>query len=756
MSSHVPSSAAPAFGQADLSNCERELIHLAGSVQAHGALLVLRERDLQVLQCSGNVARLLGLPAEALLQRPLQDLGGDAADWVLPLRAHAELREPQSFQCSLGPRPGRFDAALHRPSEGLLVLELEPAGAWASELGGPVPEDLPPEVMASTLTEALQRFGAAPSVGVLADAVVEVLRHLTGYDRVMVYKFDPDGHGKVIAEARHPKLESLLGHHYPASDIPQRARALYLLNRVRMLVDVNASPSPLIPELLQETQEPLDMSMCQLRSMSPIHLQYLRNMGVTATLTASLVREGQLWGLIAAHHYTPRHLRSTVRAAADLLAEVASTRISAIENYAHAQVALMVRRLEQRLVEATSAEGDWRYALMRNSRTLLQPLDATGAALFSEGEVIVSGETPSTPELRALLSWVQSQAQVQVQDQVQFLSDGSLFACSSVSQAQPALSSLTLTASGVLAVRLSTNSPDWLMWFRKEQLHSITWAGDPAKPMVANNPLELSPRRSFAAWSEIVRGTAVPWSNTELALARGIGVALVDIIVQVQAVRLLIAEHQLGKIRGAVAGSREPVLVADAQGRLVFANEALVALRGAPLDKGCDIAYLFAAAPAVEQALAQMRQSQHGWRRELELIGLDGEPVPMAVHAEPVSSREGLALGSVLTLIDLREARRSDSARLNLEATLRQVAHDASGAVGAAAGTAGSATDSAATSGEADQVISAILTNASLAAMDIADARGGPPVAPLLQELEVSTRRATRLYGQIRKLLSRE
>jgi two-component system, chemotaxis family, sensor kinase Cph1 len=719
---------APAFGQADLTNCERELIHLAGSVQPHGALLVLRETDLLVQQCSGNVARLLGLPAEVLLQRPLAQLGGDVAERVMALQrsSQADLSEAVVLQCCIGPSRSRFDGALHRLAEGGgLVLELEPAVA---EPGGIELQDLAPEVMAATLSDALQRFGAAPSVGVLADAVVEVLRHLTGYDRVVVYKFDPDGHGKVIAEARHPRLESLLGHHYPASDIPQRARALYLLNRVRMLVDVDAQQAPLLPALRPETGAPLDMSLCQLRSMSPIHLQYLRNMGVTATLTASLVREGQLWGLIACHHYAPRHLRCTLRAAADLLAEVASTRISAIENYAHAQVALMVRRLEQRLVEATSTEGDWRYALFRNPRTLLQPLEATGAALFCEGEVLVSGETPSTPELRALLAWVQ--------DQQQPLPADAPFACAAVGQVNPALASLTPTASGVLAVRLSTNSPDWLMWFRKEQLQSVTWAGDPSKPMVANNPLELSPRRSFAAWSEIVRGTAVPWSGTELALARGIGVALVDIIVQVQAVRLLIAEHQLVQIRGVVAGSCEPVFVANAEGRVVFANEALVGLRGAPVEKGSEIAGLFAAAPAVQQALAQMRQSQHGWRRELDLLAADGSTLlPMAVHAEPVSGRDGQALGYVLTLLDLREARRADTARLNLESALRLAAQ------------------SSRSSGEAsepDGVISAILTNASLAAMDIADARGGPPVAPLLQELENSTRRAAGLYAQIR------
>ncbi len=707
----------PAFGQADLTNCERELIHLAGAVQPHGALLVLDSGDLRVLQVSGNVQRLLGVAAEGLLQQPLTALGGDLADRIAALRRTADLREPVALQCELGADQRSFDAALHQVATGALVLELEPAPGAALDVEL---QDLAPDVMAATLSSALQRFGAAPSVGVLADAVVEVVRNLTGYDRVVVYKFDPDGHGKVIAEARHPRLESLLGHHYPASDIPQRARALYLLNRVRMLVDVDAPQAPLMPALLPGTEAPLDMSMCQLRSMSPIHLQYLRNMGVTATLTASLVREGQLWGLIAAHHYSPRYLRSTMRAATDLLAEVASTRISAIENYAHAQVALMVRRLEQRLVEATSTEGEWRYALFRNPRTLLQPLDATGAVLFCEGEVLTTGETPSTPELRALLAWVQAEAGA----------GDAPFACASVGQANPALDSLTPTASGVLAVRLSDRSPDWLMWLRKEQLQSVTWAGDPAKPMVASNPLELSPRRSFAAWSEIVRGTAVPWSTTEVALARGIGVALVDIIVQVQAVRLLIAEHQLLKIRSAVAGAREAVLVAHAQGEVVFANDALQALHGASVDRGRPVAELFVLAPVVQEALAQMRASHHGWRRELDLRAADGSAVPVAVHAEPISGSDGQMLGFVITLMDLREARRADTARLNLETSLRMAAQSSAS--------------------EADEVISAILTNASLAAMDIADARGGPPAAPLLQELENSTRRAAGLYAQIR------
>jgi chemotaxis family two-component system sensor kinase Cph1 len=258
-----------------------------------------------------------------------------------------------------------------------------------------------------------------------------------------------------------------------------------------------------VPPLRPDSGEPLDMSMCNLRSMSPLHLQYLRNMGVTGTLVASLVREGQAVGPDRLPPLQPRHLRLALRAAVDLLAEVASTRIAAIENYAHSQVALMVRRLEQRLIEATSTEGDWRLALFRNPRTLLQPLEATGAALFQGDEILT--DRRSAVHARTACAVPLGRPSRPKPDEP--------FACSAVGKAQPALASLTPTASGVLAVKLSTSRPDYLMWFRKEQLLTVTWAGDPYKPIIGNDPLQLSPRRSFEAWSEIVRGTALPWTS---------------------------------------------------------------------------------------------------------------------------------------------------------------------------------------------------------------------------------------------------
>lgn len=719
----------PAFGQADLTNCERELIHLAGSVQPHGALLVLSEPDLIVVQASANTERVLSIPAADMLGQSAATLCPDLEKCLRHVAGQPNLAAPVPLRCRLVSSQGtvQLEGTAHRSSGGLLV-ELEHI-ARTPQSEEPPRIDYGKEPLLTNVLAMVERFSHASNIGVLSDAVVQTFRDLTGYDRVMVYKFDPDGHGKIIAEARDPRLDSLLGHHYPASDIPQRARDLYMQNRVRVLVDVHYTPSPLVPRVSPLTGEELDMSQCYLRSMSPLHLQYLKNMGVTATLVVSLIHEGRLWGLIAAHHYAPRNLSFAIRSACELLAEVISTRIAAIENYAHAQVALMVRRLEQRLIEATSTEGDWRQALFRNPRTLLQPLEATGGALFYDGDILTSGEVPSTPELRALLKWVDNQDVTP------------LFSCSSVARANPALDSLTPLASGVLAVKLSIDRPDYLMWFRKEQLLTVTWAGDPTKPVIGKDPMDLSPRRSFAAWSEIVRGTALPWSSAEIMLARAIGSALCDIVLQVHAVRFLIAEHQLAQTRAMVTSSSEPVVLCSAKGEVLYLNEAFSRLAGAlaqPLKTLEDVAALFTNVPLAQKMVDAMKSSHQPWRGEM---ALQGAGVPVRIRADVVPGRDGAILGFVFILVDLTDVKRTEAARRHLEASLSMATAESL-----------MLDEVNRTAAEPDKLISAILTNASLAAMDIADAAGGPSFAQMLEELELSTQRATRLYQQMRNL----
>jgi chemotaxis family two-component system sensor kinase Cph1 len=249
----------PAFGQADLSNCERELIHLAGSVQPHGVLLLLSAGNLVVLQASRNCAAVLGQTAEALLEEPLSALDAGLAQQVLNLLPDwAGEPLPLLTQVNVAGKPSLLEGTVHLAPGGGVALELEPLEATG---GAPAAMELDTVTLQEHIARSVQRYTAAASTGALADAIVQSVRDLTGYDRVMVYRFDPDGHGKIVAEARDPRLESLLGHHYPASDIPQRARELYLKNRVRMLVDVNYEPQALVPPLRPDTGEPLDMSL---------------------------------------------------------------------------------------------------------------------------------------------------------------------------------------------------------------------------------------------------------------------------------------------------------------------------------------------------------------------------------------------------------------------------------------------------------------------------------------------------------------
>ena len=351
--------ASPAFGMANLSNCEREQIHLAASIQSHGALLVAREPDYVIVQASANASEFLGANKE-LLGQSLHDLAGNL--WSRA-RSHAVDRIeaiPAAVRCHFGDSSSPFNGLLHHPPAGGLVVELEHAG--------------PIFDFSQPVERAIQSVLAASSLQGLCDESAQIFRDLTGYDRVMVYRFDDEGHGEVLSEVKRPDLEPFLGNRYPASDIPQIARRLYERNRVRLLVDINYTPVPLIPRISPVTGQDLDMSMCFLRSVSPIHVQYLKNMGVGATLVVSLMVGGRLWGLISCHHYSPRFLHFEMRAVCELLAEVVGTRLAALESFLKGQGELSVRRLEQRMIESVSREGDWRSALFDSARSLLLPL----------------------------------------------------------------------------------------------------------------------------------------------------------------------------------------------------------------------------------------------------------------------------------------------------------------------------------------------------------------------------------------------
>ncbi len=712
MASRAPS--APAFGEADLSNCEREQIHLAASIQPCGVLLALREPELSIIQASANAADFLGR-AEHLYGHCLADLGGDVAERVQPFLEQPLNPIPVAIRCRVGGSGEPLDGLLHRPGDGSLVLELERAGPS---------HDLTPEI-----ERGLQTVLNATSLRELCDKSAEMFKRLAGYDRVMVYRFDDQGHGEVYAEERNEDLEPYLGNHYPASDIPQIARQLYKRNRIRVLADVNYEATPLQPRYSPLSEQDLDMSLCFLRSMSPIHIQYLKNMGVGATLVASLVVGGQLWGLIACHHYAPRFLHYEMRAACELLAEAVATRIAALESYVRAEAELSTRRLEQRMIDAVTKHGDWRAALLDNPQSLLKPVGAFGAALLYEDEIRTVGDVPSTTELRRLGQWLDSKPRQ------------TMFATSALARDAPEFADMTEVASGLLAVPLSSTKGEYIFWFRPERVQMVTWGGNPFKAVVVgDDPADLSPRRSFAQWHQLVEGTAEDWSAANNAAARLIGETVADILLQFRSVRTLIAQDQLQHVSLQVRESEHPVLVADAQGRILIANDAfdpLIPSSHATLERVEDIAQFCAHPAEVRRMLQDVVRHRRAWNGEILFHTRQGVDKPMMVRADPVSATPNRLLGYVVLLSDLSEQKAAESAR-------RRFQQDVVGQNGLPGLPLESETGLT-----YRNLMSSVVGNAQLAALEITEGIDLTRVPEMLDSVRASTDRTSELLQHL-------
>jgi len=641
--------ATPAFGQATLANCEREQIHLAGSIQPHGVLLVVGEPDNVIIQASANAREFLKV--DQIVGRPLSELDGNLLLQILPHLGGPLHSTPLTVLCNLGSPPRKFDCIIHRPSNGGLIIELEPTGS--------------PSNVASALDSSFHRITSASSLRGLCDETATIFKEITGYDRVMVYRFDEEGHGEVFSERRRPDLEAFLGNRYPASDIPQIARKLYERNRVRLLVDVNYTPVPLQPRLSPLNGRDLDMSLSSLRSMSPIHQKYLQNMGVGATLVCSLMVCNRLWGLVACHHYEPRFVQFDVRAVCEALAEACAIRIAALESFSQSQSELVVRRLEQRLIEAVSRDGDWRTALFDGAQSLLQPLGASGAALLFEGQVTTIGDVPATQRIREIGHWLDRKRKndaTAAQENI---------VTTSLTIDEPAFMDVRAIASGLIAAPLSAGDGEYLIWLRPERITTVTWGGDPLKAVIiGDDPSDLSPRRSFAQWHQLVEGKSDAWTPAEMSSARMIGETVADVALQFRSVRMVIAQDQLETVSRQVLRSEQPVIIADVEGRILLLNEAferqlrashphLLHLR--------DLSTYFASPAEFRANLEELLRNKRSWRGEVLTDNKGAQPRSLMVRADPVVTQQDRVLGFVLIFSDLSDRKAAESARTRFQ-----------------------------------------------------------------------------------------
>lgn len=497
----------------DLSNCDREPIHIPGSIQPHGVLLALTEPDLSIVQVSANTLAFLNRYPHELLGQPLSILLGDEQlAFLRDCLASEQVDESPLYTLTLaiGDAGQRFDVIAHRLNE-ILIIELEPAVASDQ------PEALRVYRMVKSAVTACQRTA---TVQEFAQTMAGAIRKLTAFDRVLVYQFQSDGTGVVIAEEKRDGLEAYLGLRYPASDIPKQARALYLRNWIRLIPDVSYQPVPLLAVDRDHPSIPLDMSFAALRSVSPIHIEYLVNMGVRASMSISLIKDDQLWGLIACHHHAePHYLPYAIRTACEFLGQMVSLQIGDKEAAEDATYTIALQGVQAELVQHMSVANDVVSGLTRFEPNLMQYIEAGGVAVCHEGQCVLLGETPPEAAVWQLVDWLNSE-----------IAD-SVYATDSLPRQYPPMAPFAATASGLLAVRLARARPNFLLWFRPEVIRSVSWGGNPEKPVEVNAERErLSPRKSFAIWQETVIQTSVPWRPCEVTAARDLRRAIIDLV----------------------------------------------------------------------------------------------------------------------------------------------------------------------------------------------------------------------------------
>lgn len=413
------------LSQEALDLCAREPIHIPGSIQPQGVLLVLTPLDLLITQVSINSADLLGYEPGQLLGQPLTALlPQHAADEVQRhITTAAEgvialLEVPITLYDVVQP----FLGLVHHHA-GLVLFELLAIGDATPHDPDVAPqfETLSNDVLATTadsarklrpLVNQITRLTTDQSLdSALPDfcqSVAEQVRAITGYDRVMIYQFDDDGNGEVIGEARDAAIEPFLGLCYPASDIPAQARLLYLRNRVRALGDIYAQPVPILPRLNPVTGHDPDLSYCLLRSFSPVHLEYLHNMGVRATMTVSIIEQGRLWGLIACHHYQPKWPSQAMRATSNMLSEIISMQITLRAHSLRTQAIVHAQTMQQKLIRRMAGRQDWFAAFVDAETDLPGMFDADGAAICRGAQVVLIGSTPDQAAIHSLVAWLQT------------------------------------------------------------------------------------------------------------------------------------------------------------------------------------------------------------------------------------------------------------------------------------------------------------------------------------------------------------
>ncbi|MFN9175897.1 MAG: ATP-binding protein [Synechocystis sp.] len=500
-----------------LRQLETLAIHNSQMIQPHGLVMVLQEPDLTIAQISTNCQGILGRSPESLIGQGLGIIFDSfQLEPILAKIAAGELEvlNPSKLWARVdGDNYVVFDGVFHRNADGLLVCELEPAYSA---------DTMPFLGFYHLANQALMRLRAQANLSDFYDVIVQEVRHMTGFDRVMLYRFDEQNHGDVIAEEKRDDMEPYLGLHYPESDIPQPARRLFIHNPIRVIPNVAASAMPLYPLVNPITNKAVDLTESILRSAYSCHLDYLRNMGVGASLTISLIKDGKLWGLIACHHLTPKVIPFELRKACEFFGRVVFNNISAQENTENFDYRVKLAEHEAVLLDSMTTANDFIEGLEANAERLMGLTGSQGAAICFGDRLILLGQTPSEQAVQYLLQWLETQD----------LKETFFTPC--LSQLYADAVNFKEVASGILAIPIARHN--FLLWFRPEVLQTVNWGGDPNNAYEAiqqeDGKILLHPRQSFDLWKEIVKLHSLPWQPIEVQSALALKKAIVNLILR--------------------------------------------------------------------------------------------------------------------------------------------------------------------------------------------------------------------------------
>ncbi len=468
-----------------INDCQSEQIHIPGSIQSFGSLIAFNRENV-ITRVSDNISQFTGVPADELMGQKLQSLISEEDRAKVAQSLSAIHQSNISLKLKNGKQ---VHISIHSQGEESF-FDLFNSSDMAEAF--------------ETVSDFVSAISHAGTQLQLAQIISEEIRRITHFDRVKVYKFDENWNGEVIAESRGQGVPSYLGLHFPESDIPKQARELYVRNGVRVIADVNDKQSLI---LQTKNAAPLDLSFSFLRSVSPIHLQYLRNMDLSSSMSISLLMKGKLWGLVACHHGRPRVFDSSDEIRFQTISELCSNQLANLKEVEDAVFKGKVFTFIQNVMSELDRTPDLQI-LVSGENQLDDLIRSTGIAISFNREMYKKNAVPDDQTLHLLVAWLERGSE-------------EVFVCDDLPSRFG--QNIGAYACGLLAVKVPAPFSFWIMWFRMEISREVKWAGDPYIPK-ESSPYgdRLYPRTSFELWKEVKRGRSSPWEAKDIDAARQI------------------------------------------------------------------------------------------------------------------------------------------------------------------------------------------------------------------------------------------